>query len=222
MASRFLSKDGPYRSHLIRWGSCHDENLHTLAFDELLAYATGLVVMQRLEGRHSILKRVLAFKHFQTPASVSATMRRYQNGDLESDVFQRNLADFLSRIGELQLGTWGSKTELLETYSKANKASHDPLYELRALKEQFNQQLSNVCSEGDTGPDELPLLREHVKLALGKGHVYTLKGCFEKGVWAVFRVLHQSPSNNMYLQKACHISFDAAVLKGYLVFALST
>ena len=89
-------------------------------YRELLSYATALVSIQRLEGRHSILKRVLGWKHFQLPASLSATMRRKQNKDLQSLEFQMNLAEYLSEIGTLHNGSWRSKTELLEALARAS------------------------------------------------------------------------------------------------------
>lgn len=185
--------------------------MHVEIFDELLSYATSLVVMQRLEGRHSILKRLLAFKFHQTPAALSAAMRRRQNLDLQAPQFQRRLADFLARIGELFSGSWESKTGLLESFMKdMSAADHSQLAELRAAKQEFTAQLASVClgQHEQEQPNDMNLLREHVKLALVKGKCYALKGCLQKDSWTVFRMIHPAPSNNMYLQRACHISFD--------------
>ena len=66
MTFRFLDKKGPFRQHILAFAN--GEVMYEPMYRELLSYATALVSIQRLEGRHSILKRVLGWKHFQLPA----------------------------------------------------------------------------------------------------------------------------------------------------------
>ena len=193
--------------------------MHDGMFDELFAYSTALMSMQRLEGRHSILKKQLDWRNFQLPGSLSATMRRKQNQDLVNPEFVRDLPEFLTAIGELHDGSWGCKTELMETFLQTSAlANHDPMESQRVDKARFAESLAQVCAAGASGEigggeestEELPMQREHVKAAFKRGSVYALKGCVQNGEWSVFRVLHTAPSSNMYLQRACHMSFDAA------------
>ncbi|CAK8987958.1 unnamed protein product [Durusdinium trenchii] len=214
---RFLNPAGPFREHFALWS--RGGPMHNVMFDELFAYSTALLSMQRLEGRHSILKRQLDCRNFQLPGSLSAAMRRKQNQDLVNPEFVRDLPEFLAAIGELHDGSWGCKTELMDAFlqSSAN-ANHDPMEFEKADKARFAESLAQVCAAGASGGgggdgeglnEELPMQREHVKAAFKRGSVYALKGCMRQGEWSVFRVLHTSPSSNMYLQRACHMSFDA-------------
>ena len=112
---------------------------------ELMGYATALVCMQRLESRHAIAKRVLAFKHRQRPSTLSASLRRKQNSDLEEPEFQERLPEFLASISELHAGAWDSKTDLLNKVGQeASRAEHAALLGLRKEKEVFAEAL---CAE---------------------------------------------------------------------------
>ena len=123
---RLLNQRGPCRASLLKWAS--GEVMAEPMLLELLAYSTGLVVMQRLESRHSLLKRFLAWRHKQMPATLSAALRRRENKDLESDHFRACLPDLLSCIGELDPEDWTCKTEFLERFSSSSAcALHDPL-----------------------------------------------------------------------------------------------
>lgn len=181
---------------------------------ELLAYSTGLVVMQRLESRHSLLKRFLAWRHKQMPATLSAALRRRENKDLESDHFRACLPDLLSCIGELDPGDWKCKTEFLERFSSSSAcALHDPLTARRAEKGAFQERLAIAAGHRESADiSELPLLREHIRTVLERGRVYALLGCQIPGSWSVFRVLNTAPHQNTYLQKASCLSLDAAWL----------
>lgn len=203
---RFLSPQGPFRQHLLSWasGSMMDECM----FRELLSYSTSLISMQRLEGRHSVLKRILGWKNFQLPASLSAAMRRRQNKDLQSPLFQKGLSEYLAAIGTLHQGTWHSKTQLLETVARASgQASHDPLTLLRSQKDMFVEELAKVCS-ASYSESVSTLQREHVKACMAKGLFCALPGLRQERHWTIFRILHLNPAQNMYLQKACHLATD--------------
>lgn len=179
-------------------------------FRELLSYATSLVAMQRLEGRRSVLKRLLGWKNFQLPASLSAAMRRRQNKDLECPVFQRNLSEYLADIGSLHQGSYHNKTQLLETLARSSaQANHNPLTLLRSQKDRFVEELSKTCSD-QASSDLSTLQREHVKASMAKGKFCALPGLLHAERWTVFRVLHINPSSNMYLQKSCHLATDDA------------
>ena len=204
--------EGPFRRHLDAWAR-GDGEMYDKMFDELLGYSTALICMQRLEGRHSILKCFVQGKYFQLPATLSAAMRRRQNKDLENPLFEAMLPDLLSSIGELHVGSWGSKTELLESLSRQSaKANHDPLVGERKRKEEFNVALAGVCAKPGLGlgvaGEEVALQREHLKAVLERGKCYAIAGLKAGGTWTLFRVLHTSPSSNMYLQRACHLSVD--------------
>ena len=204
---RFLSREGPFRQHLVAWAN--GEVMHEPMYRELLSYATALVSMQRLEGRHSVLKRALGWKHFQLPASLSATMRRRQNKDLENPEFEKNLAEYLSEIGSLHQGTWHNKTELLEGLARASaQANYSPMTLLRSQKDAFVAELSRAASSstGDCGIP--PLYREHLKACMAKGKFCAIPGLVRQGSWSLFRVLHMNPAANMYLQKASHLASD--------------
>ena len=125
---RLLNVNGPFRAKLLEWASGSDGPMYQPMFVELTGYATALVVMQRLESRHSLLKRFLSWRYKQTPATLSAALRRKENGDLKNDVVQANLPELLGSIGELDPGDWTCKTEFLERVSHSSTlAEHDPL-----------------------------------------------------------------------------------------------
>lgn len=183
---------------------------------ELMGYSTALVVMQRLESRHSLLKRFLAWRHKQMPATLSAALRRKENRDLENSTFQSLLPELLTSIGELDPGEWQSKTQFLERVSRASAlAVHDPLKDQRSQVDTFREQLAvaagHKCLQPESGSD-LSLMREHCKLLLQKGKFYALQGYTQEGAWCVFRVLSTNPGQNMYLQRSCYLSTDAACL----------
>ncbi|CAE7199173.1 unnamed protein product [Symbiodinium sp. KB8] len=56
IAYRFMNPAGPFREHLLSWASGRAE-MNVAMFHELIAYSTGLCVMQRVEARHSLIKR---------------------------------------------------------------------------------------------------------------------------------------------------------------------
>ena len=116
---RFLSERGPFRQHWEAWALGQVDAMHPPMLDELLAYATSLVVMQRLESRHSILQRRLARRHNQLPDTLSATLRRLQNRDIERPDFQERLPEFLAAIPELYQGEPGPNPihELILTFT---------------------------------------------------------------------------------------------------------
>ena len=143
-------------------------------------------------------------------------MRRRQNQDLEKPLFQQELPDLLCNLGQLQpTGSWSCKTQLMEEFTRASrKAIHDPLTDLRAKKDEFTGYLAKVASTNLPEPSaDMPLMREHIKAAFQKGSCYALRGCVIKDAWSVFRLVHLSPGNNMYLQKACHLSSDVQLLQ---------
>ena len=208
---RFLSPGGPWREHLMAWATGNDLLMHPPMYRELMGYATALVSMQRLEGRHSVLKRELAWQNFRLPSSLSAAMRRRQNRDLENPEFSKNLHEYLAGIGTLHQGHWECKTQLLETFSRASgQASHDPLTLLTPQRDMFVEELSKVCTGPRLPPAALQLQREHLKACMVKGSFYAIPGLLGHGRWALFRLLHLSPGGNMYLQKACHLAEDEA------------
>ena len=212
---RFLNASGPFRAHLEAWATSQVQEMHPPMWHELMAYSTGLSVMQRLESRHSLLKRFLGFRWRQLPATLSATARRKQNKDLSSPLFQQHLEECLANIGELWQGTWRSKTELLQQLAQSSaQAIHDPLSEIRLGQQNFSGTLARLCLSGDAAPgaDNEPssLMREHVRAALERHKVYALKGCLEEGKWSIFRVVHTNAGSNMTLQRASHISTDVS------------
>ena len=208
---RFLNINGPFRARLVEWAS-GDALMHEPMFKELIGYSTSLVVMQRLESRHSLLKRFLSWRHKQMPATLSAALRRKENQDLKNELFQQNLPELLGSIGELDPGQWSCKTEFLERITRSSAfAVHDQLQSERQVKESFQEQLAltagHTRGEADEIP-ELPLLREHLKTVLVKGKCFALKGYAAKGSWSTFRVLNTNPGQNMYVQRACYLSTD--------------
>ena len=208
---RFLNVKGPFRAKLLEWAS-GSEPMYPPMFVELTGYATALVVMQRLESRHSLLKRFLSWRYKQTPATLSAALRRKENGDLKNEVFQANLPELLGGIGELDPGDWTCKTEFLERVSQSSTlAEHDPLSRDRQVKESFHEHLALQAGQKREETDELPelpLLREHIKTVMERGNIYALKGYEATGAWSTFRVIHLNPGQNMYLQRACYLSTD--------------
>ena len=112
----------------MEWASGDSVPMYQPMFNELVGYATSLVVMQRLESRHSLLKRFLSWRYKQMPATLSAALRRKENQDLKSQLFQENLPELLASIGELDQGQWGCKTEFLERITRSSAcAVHDQL-----------------------------------------------------------------------------------------------
>ena len=201
---RFLNPGGPFRRHLDAWaqaqtaGDAADAAMNVQVYNELTAYSTSLVVMQRLESRHAIIKRAVSFKVRQLPAHVSATLRRAQNADLRTQAFQSRLPEFLGAIGELYEGTWRSKTELLTRLSRETRdANHEPMLDERQQREVFVKRLAEANAAGalalpgeDPGPAPDALCREHLKATLKRGCVYALKGLGgQSSAWTVFRAV---------------------------------
>ena len=212
---RFLHPAGPFRRNFQLWAEGKTNHMDQAIFTELMSYACALTSMQRLEGRHSRLKKILNWRSFQLPASLSAAMRRKQNGDLTNPRFRDGLADFLSRIGELHQGDWGCKTALIESFLRRSQdACHDPLDNMREKRENFQAALASAQAStagteiGAEEIDESHLWREHIKTAFQKGGVYALKNALQVGAWSVFGVLHTAPGGNMYMQRSCYMSTD--------------
>ena len=188
--------------------------MHGPLYTELISYATALVVMQRLESRHSLLKTQLRWRHQTLPLTASAAMRRRQNKDLETPAFQKNLRHLLTSIGELYPGPWRSTTELIERVSQLSaEAFFDDLSEERVQLESFKQGLAAVASSASSQKQpvsdlEASLRREHIRKVLTKGKCYALCGCVHAGVWSVFRVLNINPAANMYMQRCVHLAED--------------
>ena len=211
---RFLNVNGPYRSRLLEWAS-GDGPMYRPMFVELAGYATSLVVMQRLESRHSLLKRLLSWRYKQTPATLSAALRRKENKDMKTEDFQKHLPDLLASIGQLDPGRWTCKTEFLERMAQAStQAVHDPLHAERQTKEAFQEQLALQAGHNKAEESsELPLLREHIKTVMERGNIYALRGYVDKDRWSTFRVLHLNPGQNSYLQRSCYLSTDEFCLR---------
>lgn len=225
IAFRFLNEAGPYRQHLLAWSAGNGPMFGPM-YVELIGYATGLVVMQRLESRHSLLKRFLAWRHKQYPATLSAAMRRRENQDLEAQTFQDNLPELLGAIGELDAGEWTCKTQFLERVTGASAvALHDSLAEEKKQKESFHNELAIMAGQKQRVSTQeaslipapaapvsqeldLPLIREHAKSVFEKNKFYALKGYQSRTSWTVFRLLSTHPGQNMYLQRACFLSSD--------------
>ncbi|CAE7233349.1 unnamed protein product [Symbiodinium necroappetens] len=179
-------------------------------YNELIGYSAALVCMQRLESRHSVLKRMLSFRLRQNPATLSASIRRRQNRDLEQPKFQQNLVEYLSSIGELYQGQWSCKTQLLAQVGKESAmAEHAPLTDLRQKKEAFAESLALLCRGEAQADDQLAIMREHVKATLFKGQCYALRGMLKPCTWTYFRMLSTNPGSIMTLQRACHLASDA-------------
>ena len=181
-------------------------------FRDLMSMATALVVMQRLESRHAILKRLLAFKRKSLPMTASAAMRRRQNGDLQLAAFRNNLTDLLAALHELHPGSWQCKTQLIERIAQlSGYASHDTLLEERAQKDAFCVSLAQAAAaSSDKRCSEVviwdpSMQREHVRATLKKNHFYAIQGYLQPGVWCMFRVINTNPGSNMFLQRAVHI-----------------
>ena len=182
-------------------------------YNELIGYSTALVCMQRLESRHSVLKRMLSFRLRQNPATLSASIRRRQNRDLEQPKFQQNLVEYLSSIGELYQGQWSCKTQLLAQVGKESAmAEHAPLTDLRQKKEAFAESLALLCRGEAQADDQLAIMREHVKATLFKGQCYALRGMLKPCTWTYFRMLSTNPGSIMTLQRACHLASDVSRL----------
>ena len=189
-------------------------------FRDLMSMATALVVMQRLESRHAILKRMLAWKYKSLPMTVSAAMRRRQNGDLQLAAFQSNLTSLLQGVKELRPGSWHCKTQLIERIAHlSGYANHDSLLEERAQKDAFCALLAQAAASSDKQCSEMvpwdqSMQREHVRAALKKNNFYAIRGYLQPGVWCIFRVINTNPAGNMFLQRVCHIpGCDAAWLR---------
>ena len=91
------------------------------------------------------------------------------------------------------------------------KAIHDPLSEIRREQQCFSEALARVClSAGPNSEEPSAIMREHLRAAFERHKVYALKGCLQEGQWSTFRVVNVQASANMTLQRASHISKDAA------------
>ena len=199
---RFLNASGPFRAHLEAWATSQVQEMHPPMWHELMAYSTGLSVMQRLESRHSLLKRFLGFRWRQLPATLSATARRKQNKDLSSSLFQEHLEECLANIGELWPGTWWR--------SRVRRPFMILCRRYDLSRQSFSDTLAGLClSSGDAVPDAdnepSSLMRE-----LERHKVYALKGCVEELKWSIFRVVNTNAGSNMTLQRASHISTDVS------------
>ena len=203
-----MNPAGPFREHLVSWATGKLE-MHFGMFHELMGYSTGLCVMQRVEARHSLVKRFLAFRYRQLPASLSATLRRQQNGDLQTDLFRQNMEACLSDIGQLCQASYRNKAELLTRLGQESKQSiHDPLTDLRQQQATFNEALASVCSSPSGDLEATAVLREHLRTAFERHRVYALRGCIEPDKSSIFRVVHMQAGLNTTLQKSSYISTD--------------
>lgn len=96
---------------------------------ELLSYATSLLVLQGLEGRHHLVSlRVCRGRATSVPA-VSAELRRIQNRDVHDTRFRETLPNLLDSLGELTTLPYNSRTELVENITgQVYRGLHQEFY----------------------------------------------------------------------------------------------
>ncbi len=80
---------------------------------QLLAYSSCLIVMQRLEGRHHIVSQAMAHGRAAQPPAVVADLRRRFNNDLRDPKFRVALPQLLERFSELTPSPWESRADLI-------------------------------------------------------------------------------------------------------------
>ncbi|CAE7311851.1 unnamed protein product [Symbiodinium sp. CCMP2456] len=107
---RFLQTT--HRSALKRWAYSQDKFMDLPLFRSLLAYASSLNVMQRLEAKHHLVQVRMCSARALGVAHLSANIRRALNGDLERPEFERNLDRYLSSFSSIVQEEWGSFKEL--------------------------------------------------------------------------------------------------------------
>ncbi len=100
------------RKHICKW--IQGKPLNEQVLHLLLGYATSLVVMQRLEGRHHLINMAMAHGRAQKPSAVMAGLRRRLNGDLTHPEFKPVLPQLLNKFEELVPQKWESRRELLQ------------------------------------------------------------------------------------------------------------
>ena len=81
-------------------------------FQLLLAYGLALVSMQRLEGRHHLVNLRMSASRASAAATVSAALRRRQNGDAHHPTFRAEFEDHLQSLDLLVPEAWDSAAEL--------------------------------------------------------------------------------------------------------------
>lgn len=100
------------RKYIRKW--IQGKPLHETVLHLLLGYATSLVVMQRLEGRHHLINIYMSHGRAQKPSAVIAGLRRRLNGDIVHPEFKSLLPELLNSFENLVPQKWGSRAELLQ------------------------------------------------------------------------------------------------------------
>ncbi|CAE8623957.1 unnamed protein product [Polarella glacialis] len=158
-------------------------------FWELLGYPTSLIVMQLLESRHHLVAQCISFGRAMYPATISASLRRRLNKDVNDPGFREALPDLIASIPELLAGgVSSSRTELVGTVlCNSAKACHDrraeDLEKIAACRAQLSKISESILVPSAVSLPEQALRRDHLMALLKENTYYAIPTVDSSSQW---------------------------------------
>ncbi len=184
---------------------------------ELISYGLSLLVLKRLEARHHLVSQRASRGRAASVAAISAELRRVQNRDIFEPLFEDNIDDFLSSIGELTDLPYTSRTDLVQIVTaQVYRGLHDNLEQQAAYFKRFRDHLKATCKEvwGIARSSDYDIKADHLSKLLVQHDFYALPlpvsgNCNIGDIdMIVFQVVVLTPGRRMYVQRAAHMSND--------------
>ena len=175
---------------------------------ELISYGLSLLVLKRLEARHHLVSQRASRGRAASVAAISAELRRVQNRDIFEPLFENNIDDLLSSIGELTDLPYTSRTDLVQIVTaQVYRGLHNNLEQQAAYFKRFRDHLKATCKEvwGIARSSDYDMKVDHLSKLLVERDFYALPGDGEIDM-IVFQVVALTPGRRMYVQRAAHMS----------------
>lgn len=212
---KFLDPSFPHnlRADMEWWAATSSKQMpRALAF-ELMAYASGLTVMQQLEGQHHYLGMHQGGARASLPASVCAFLRRRFNPDLQDPRLRQNLEKYLRHIPKLVACEWEKRKDLIRhVYGFSLEMLHGDVTVSTQQLEHAKLALKNSHSSSDAnavGDREKTIQTEHLQKRIVHGKFYRVRTGGESAPkYIAFQCVCTQPTKRSYVQRVCHMGKD--------------
>ena len=185
---------------------------------ELLSYGSCLLVLKRLEAKHFLVGIKAHRARAASVPAISAEMRRRQNQDHMTYLFEQEFPNLLASLGSLTTLPWVNKSQLVSIITRqVYRGLHDNLSHqhqhfdrFRALLKKKNEEKHGVkprCSD-------YTLKFHHLSSVLTQSSYYALPiESGEEKPMHIFQFLSLSPGLRQYVQRSAYMTEDVAMLK---------
>ena len=201
---RFLCPTHSLGKSMRRWAESSDTTMDKALFSELVAYATSLITMQRLESKHHLVNQRMGIARNSTPNTLSANLRRALNPDIHNPQFKEKFGSYMFEFDRLVDTPWQSRSELARLISG---------YSLSLMFADVSTDLALIQSQNvpsNTSKRVLELVA-HIKSVLEEGSYYALPDWDSKSGatnYMLVQLVTFTPSTKRYMQKVLKWSED--------------